>query len=205
MIAQLTAHEGDLAGRQADVRLKAPWIDDRQDVAARFWAKVDRYGPGGCWLWTASKRNKGYGAFAFTGADGVAVQTRAHRLSFEAFNVPIPDGLCVLHRCDVPACVNPDHLFLGTKADNNRDMVKKGRHYLQVLRREGRPIPGHILDAVPKGERHSNSKLTADDVVAMRREYEAGGVSYSQIARVYGISLTQAYRIVKRQRWAHVL
>lgn len=71
---------------------------------------------GGCWLWPVSA---GYGQFK---------GKRAHRLSYEAFKGPIPDGLFVCHKCDVPACCNPDHLFVGTASDNSLDMVKKGRH-----------------------------------------------------------------------------
>jgi hypothetical protein len=86
----------------------------------RFWMKVNR--SGSCWLWTAGTTVFGYGQFFIDGRlEG------AHRVSWRLHFGNIPDDLCVLHRCDVPACVNPAHLFLGTKSDNARDSVAKGR------------------------------------------------------------------------------
>lgn len=74
----------------------------------------------GCWLWFGLLTSKGYGRFGKNGK-------RAHRISYMSFVGPIPLGMCVCHRCDQPSCVNPSHLFLGTVADNQRDMQKKGR------------------------------------------------------------------------------
>ena len=89
----------------------------------RFWRKVDKSGE--CWLWQgATYCRMHYGCLGIGGRT-----TRAHRFSWELHNGPIPDGLCVLHRCDVPRCVNPDHLFLGTKLDNMKDRTAKGRHW----------------------------------------------------------------------------
>lgn len=79
----------------------------------------------GCWLWTGAKNRMGYGVFQI-GRRGEGT-VLASRYAWEFFCGDIPDGLCVLHRCDTPACVNHRHLFLGTRADNNRDMVAKGR------------------------------------------------------------------------------
>lgn len=79
---------------------------------------------GKCVLWTRALMSTGYGAATFKGK-----VVLAHRISWTLANGEIPDGLCVLHRCDTRACVRPDHLFLGTKADNNRDKVEKGREY----------------------------------------------------------------------------
>lgn len=90
-------------------------------IGQRFWANVDKtlgHGPQGtCWVWTACAI-KGYGYIS---------RTLAHRVSWEIHNSPIPEGLCVLHKCDNPPCVNPEHLFLGTKKDNILDAVAKGR------------------------------------------------------------------------------
>jgi hypothetical protein len=92
-------------------------------LAERFERRTVR-GPG-CWSWAGATRN-GYGVLGRGGrAEGLVY---AHRLSWELQHGPIPEGGCVLHRCDNPPCTNPDHLWLGTKADNNRDMAAKGRH-----------------------------------------------------------------------------
>jgi hypothetical protein len=96
----------------------------------RFWSKV-RKTPG-CWLWTGAANNKGYGKIRLSGS---RVMVSAHRASWilafghlESWNGDYKAGLCVLHRCDVPLCVNPEHLFLGTMSDNAMDMLSKGRH-----------------------------------------------------------------------------
>ena len=85
-------------------------------IQERFWSKVDRSGK--CWLWTASRNSSGYGKFDGEGA---------HRVAWRLAYGVIPYGACVLHRCDMPRCVNPAHLWLGTQADNVADMVAKGR------------------------------------------------------------------------------
>lgn len=95
----------------------------------RFWAKVSKAGPvvrpelGPCWVWSASKRPNGYGSFWMDGEI-----FGAYRASFVLNVGVIPDGLFVLHRCDNPPCVRPEHLFIGTQADNAKDMMMKGRN-----------------------------------------------------------------------------
>src|SRR3990167_10376201 len=86
----------------------------------RFWNKVNK--TNSCWLWIASKFHDGYGQFRHEGS-----MKLAHRISYELHYGPIPDELCVCHICDVPSCVNPEHLFLGTQQENMEDKVKKGR------------------------------------------------------------------------------
>jgi hypothetical protein len=100
------------------------WSTQPRPFEQRFWEKVDRRGPDQCWLWTAALTGNGYGVIRL---DTHLPRVQAHRASWMLSNGPIPDGLWVLHRCDTPRCVNPAHLFLGTRADNVQDMIAKGR------------------------------------------------------------------------------
>jgi len=143
----------------------------------RFWSKVDKSRPGGCWAWTASCNRRGYGQFRVAGT-----LKAAHRVLWEQMHGPIPDGMIVCHHCDNPGCVNPDHLFLGTHADNMADKVAKGRQSRQL------------------GESHPRAKLTDADVRAIRSA--AGTVS--EIAKKFGISRSNVSTIRLRQTWVHV-
>ena len=95
----------------------------RRSIEERFWAKVKK--SDGCWEWTGDKNKGRYGSIYCSEEKR---NLRAHRMSYEMHKGPITDGLWVLHRCDNPPCVNPDHLFLGTARDNIMDAIKKGRH-----------------------------------------------------------------------------
>lgn len=168
---------------------------DRVTTEQRFWSKVKK--TSSCWLWTASKRNKGYGAFSYT-RNGVMIQDRAHRYSWKIHNGPVPEGLCVLHNCpggDNPACVNPAHLFLGTRAVNNADMLSKGRH-----------VPGGQRTGVdysyPHGTEHPNAKITPE-LVRKIRTLKAT-CSYSELSRRFGLAVGHLHRIVNRKVWKHV-
>lgn len=164
-----------------------PWF-----LIKRFWAKVDKSGD--CWVWTASRRHKGYGAFAYT-IDGKIHHDRAHRFSYEIHNGPIPVGMFVLHRCDNPACVNPSHLFLGTAKDNVDDMMSKGRH-----------VPGGTYGpgSYRRGVAHHASRLN-EEIVRNIRDDRDSGMSISRIAAKHGIALGHAHRIITRKSWSHVL
>ena len=97
----------------------------------RFWDKVEVRGPGECWLWLAGKFAKGYGAFAYAGYR----PGYAHRFSYLLHHGEISKGAFVMHSCDTPACVNPNHLQLGTASDNARDSVSKGRWMTEKRRK----------------------------------------------------------------------
>lgn len=157
---------------------------------ARFFAKVDKCGPtvreelGPCWVWMACVGPKGYGRFSLGGGP-----LTAHRVSYEMHVGPIGD-LCVLHRCDVPACVNPSHLWLGTIADNNADMVGKGRHP-SVMRPEClQRGDGHYARTNPerlaRGERHGLANQP-DRIVDEVRRMVGAGRSQRSVSRELGI------------------
>jgi hypothetical protein len=153
----------------------------RPSRADRFWAKVSPEPTSGCFLWTGAFCRSGYGNAA---GEGRHIRG-AHRVAWELTKGPIPNGLWVLHKCDVPACVNPDHLFLGTGADNVADMVRKGR---------GR---------VPRGVRHPRAKLTPPDVLVVRSMLRAG-VSACAVARRFGVTEAAVRSIRDGRSWAHV-
>ncbi len=103
----------------------------------RFDDKVSIEPNSGCWLWTGTASAEGYGAISVAGR-----MVLAHRVSWELHRTPLRTGECVLHHCDNPSCVNPGHLFVGSLADNSRDMTKKGRQFGQ---RKTHCIRGHAL------------------------------------------------------------
>ena len=142
----------------------------------RFWPKVDVRGADECWLWRANV-TAGYGQIRRSST----VSIQAHRASYEIAHGPIPDGLCVLHSCDNPLCVNPGHLSLGTLADNNADCRKKGRHNC------GRAA----------GEQHSRAKLTLEDVTEIR----SSSALHREIALKFNISKSHVSNIRSGKLW----
>ena len=151
------------------------------DLLTRFWNKVDKrpgHGPkGDCWLWRGSCSSFGHGNFRVGDkVDG------AHRFSFELHRSAIPDGLFVCHSCDNPPCVNPKHLFLGTRLDNHGDMCAKNRH------------------TKPKGEINAAHKLTEADV----REIRSSKIGPSALARRFGVHVSTIHNVRSRQSWSHL-
>lgn len=135
----------------------------------------------GCWLWLRGAARLGYGLMGRRGASVLA-----HRLSWEIHRGEIPAGLSVCHRCDVPACVNPDHLFLGTHAENMRDRDRKGRG------RKGQPgLPGVA---------NPQARLTPEHVRLIRESTK----SIYRLARDLGISESAARRVRRGETWKHV-
>ena len=131
--------------------------------------------PSGCWLWSGSTHN-GYGMLGIRDAT-----IRAHRASWELHKGSIPENMLVLHKCDTPPCVNPEHLFLGTHQDNVADKVSKFRQ--------------------TRGEDQPRSKLTEKQVLQIRIRYEA---LQRELAQEFGVKRLTIFRIIRRQRWKHV-
>jgi HNH endonuclease len=185
-------------GHYAKVHPSRPPI---RPLLERFWERINKTDT--CWLWMGNRITHGYGAIRHNGKSLLA-----HRLSYELHYGVIPGGLYCLHHCDTPACVRPDHLFLGTAQDNARDMASKGRQwgqrdpllFTQTLAAFYHKHPEQQL----RGERHGNSKLTADQVRAIRQTYASGNVSKSALARTFGVSVSLIVWIVSRAIWRHV-
>lgn len=152
-------------------------------IEERFWAKVEKRGPNDCWEWTGSRSKFGYGRISSGGRYGTMLS--AHRVSWKIHWGPIPDGLLVLHKCDTPPCTNPDHLFLGTSSDNNKDAYDKGRH-----------IPPAI-----SGENHYLSvPLTLSG--AVRAAYKETP-NQKDLAKKFGISNGTVYAILSGTHWSN--
>lgn len=136
---------------------------------------------GECWLFTGGAKNGFHGSLYYKGAPW-----QAHRLAFTLVKGPIPEGMKVLHSCDVGRCVNPDHLFLGTQTDNIADMDAKGR--------SNRPQPG---------EKNGRALLSESQVLEIRQLYDEGK-SPLTLSETYGVSRSIIYKIGKRESWRHL-
>lgn len=154
-----------------------------------FWSRVVKE-PNGCWIWTGAC-SKGYGQFSIRGK-----HIYAHRFSWLLAHSEIPNGMSVLHTCDNPACVNSEHLWLGTHNDNMADMVRKGR---QATGRRG---GWHSYsESPPSGEQNGNAKLCREEVVEIRGLYADGGHSMQELGDEYGVSKHQIFLIVRNRSW----
>ena len=149
----------------------------------RFWSKVDRGAPDECWMWKGTialpnKCGQRYGSFGIS--DGKPVNYRAHRFAWMLYNGRIPEGMVIMHSCDVPLCVNPAHLKLGTQAENVADRDSKGR--------------------TAKGEKQGASKLTETQARFIKRSSKPTQV----LANRFGIHYTTVMKIKQGINWAHV-
>jgi hypothetical protein len=146
----------------------------RKPTAVRFWRRVEK--TEGCWLWTGGRHRNGYGKFGLV-RRGHQSTVGTHIVAYELHYGPIPEGLCVLHTCDTRLCVRPDHLFLGTKADNNADMAIKER---------------------------GTSRLTAEQVKQIRTRYAQGGVTMKELGKEYGVNRSTVGYIIRREHRSYV-
>ena len=149
--------------------------------AEMFWRHVEIGGENDCWPWSGARYKSGYGRIRRG-----KTQRAAHREAYELGNgVEIADGMSVCHRCDNPPCCNPAHLFEGTKADNNADRSNKGRN------------------GDTRGERHPQAKITAVNVLEMRR-MRSDGFQFKAIAERFGVTTQNAFMVATGKTWRHV-
>jgi hypothetical protein len=164
----------------------------RLTLEDRLWRQVKR--GDGCWLWTGALNDAGYGRIRLG-----KTRTRAHRVAWIVTYGPIPDGLFVCHKCDQPLCCRPDHLWLGSHADNMADCYAKGRQATGM--RSGNWTHPERL---PRGEAHKNSTLTDADVRAIRARYIPRVVSMSMLGREFNVTAGTIHGIVHRKTWTHL-
>lgn len=139
----------------------------------------------GCWIYTGQKGTWGYGVVAVGQyRDGNRRRYVAHRYFYEQLVGPIPDGLILCHKCDVPACVNPDHMHVGTQKDNIQDMHRKGRYH----------------HAAARGVRNAHAKLTEEDVINIRKRI----FTAAQEAKKYGVAESTISHIRTGRSWRHI-
>jgi len=141
------------------------------------WSLVDKSHPDGCWNWTGTITDQGYGRMRLNGR-----VVQATRVIWELVNGPVPTGLFICHHCDNRRCVNPDHLFLGTQDDNMKDMAAKGRSC--------------------RGTKHFGAKLTDEDIIIIRQRYRNGNITQKQLADEFKVDASNIRLIVTGKSWA---
>lgn len=176
-----------LAGRKIRRKLYVSGGSDRNaesHIANRLANGLDSAEDGQCWEWMRTISNRGYGKLTVKGRGAYA-----HRLAFElGSGSSIPDGVDVCHRCDNPRCINPSHLFIGSRSDNMKDCFQKGRS--SVL----------AIESSFPGERNPSAKLTSSDVVVIR-ELLTAGITQAEIALRFGVSQAQISNIKRGKSW----
>lgn len=173
-----------------------------RDVA-RFHSRTHTAASDECWLWNGRPNASGYGRISLGGKAGG--YQLAHRVAYAIAHGSIPEGAVICHECDTPACVNPAHLFPGTQRDNIRDASRKGR----LATGEDHGLNRHP-QCRQRGEGHWKASLSADDVRALRAEYEAGRdgtgprVTQQELADRHGLTRRHMSDVLTVKRWGHL-
>lgn len=171
----------------------------------RFFAKINFDGPvpdrfpelGPCWDWMGSRTTAGYGHIRENGD-----LIYAHRLAWQIYKGPIPDGKWILHRCDRPCCVAERHIFVGTAKENSWDARDKGR--LQKQAETLKRLWREKWNVTQRGENNPGHKLSSETVLEIRRTYQKGVVGFKTIRKRFGISFGLAQRIIYGKTWKHL-
>lgn len=161
----------------------------------QFLSRVEAVTESGCWIWMGATRN-GYGMVNENTGRARPRQrpVGAHRVAYEMFKGSIPSDKCVCHTCDVPLCVNPAHLWLGTQDENQKDKAKKGRAPSGEL--NGAAVHRQLF----QGEKNAAAVLSADDV----RDIRASTLSRPALARKYGVTYCTIRNVLDRVTWNHL-
>lgn len=166
------------------------YLRTKKPVEERFWARVEK--TPGCWIWTMARKKYFLSKYRYGRLNINGKNYRAHRISWEIHYGKIPKGLCVLHRCDNPCCVRPDHLFLGTRADNNRDTMLKGRK--ATGKRHGSYLHPEAMAR----------KFTKKQILELREYYKNHNITQEELAKRFNMSRAHVWRIVNRIAWTHI-
>lgn len=193
-----------IATKAYEIGARANRKKKENSPAVRFWTNVKRGAESECWEWQGEISNKGYGAFNVN-----QKKVRAHRFSWELHHGPIEEGngyhgTCVLHACDNPACVNPNHLRLGTQAENIADMISKGRGVIgkRIHRLIGKSDEQTTEQNEKVTNRHS-SVLSEIQVAEIRKKLNSRQGTLRSIAREYGVSHSTIWLIKTNKMWSN--
>lgn len=169
-------------------------IHDQRTVE-RFQSKIQKGdSENSCWIWLGAKHIRGYGYFGVSHGKNVY----AHRFSYEISHGPIPDGMCIMHKCDNPSCVRPDHLQVGTQKDNIRDRDQKKR--TATGKRSGvHTKPENFPTWALRGENNDRACLTQKEAEEIRELFSSGSMKTDKLALKYGVGRSTIYRVIRRE------
>jgi hypothetical protein len=162
---------------------KGKQLKSKEDIIERFWSYVDKTDD--CWNWQATKTNFGHGRFETFKNRQIFNSRLAHRIAYWLIYGEYDTSLNVCHKCDNPLCVNPNHLFLGTRSDNMKDCSDKGR----------------LTSKKAKGENSGRAKLTWEQVREIRELHSKGGVSQRQLGRMFRVDNKTIQAIIQNRTW----